>query len=112
MRNRDPLLTMAIVKHGWLEGHSLYRAARRCTQRRNCWVASALLVLTLVGPVVIHRAPKNSYDAAKPDTDIEGPKRGEVHSTRETDDLAHGRHHAIAHVRVETMKCSSFQGAP
>jgi hypothetical protein len=112
MRNRDPLLTMAIVKHGWLDGHSLYRAARHCKQRRSCWVASALLALAVVGLGVIQRAPKNSYHAAKPATDIEGPKRGEVHSTRKTDDLAHGRHHAIAHVRGETMKCSWFQGAP
>lgn len=112
MRNSDPLLTMAIVKHGWLEGHSRYRAARHCKQLRNCWMASALLAMTIVIMGVLHGAPKNSHHTSKPRTDIELPNRGEVHSARETDDLVHGRDHAITPARSETMKCSSIQGAP
>lgn len=72
MRNRDPLLTMAIVRRGWLEGHSLYRAARHCKQRRNCWVASALLALAVVGlaPIWMVR------------TTLPGTPEGVVDSTR------------------------------
>lgn len=110
MPSRDPSLTLAIARHGWVAGHRHYRLARRYLQLRKCGVVVLLLAAVASAAHALLWRPEDANNAARPTLNIEGAHCGESHAHGEADDLRHGTHAATGVEPNETMKCAAFQG--
>jgi len=107
---RDPALTVAIVRLGWVDGHRHYRLRCLRTKLRKCGVATAFLTLSAAIAVAVYWSPEDRNHATDAGCGVIGAERGEVHSLREADDLCHGGNVAPAATRLPTMKGAAFQG--
>jgi hypothetical protein len=56
------------------------------------------------------RGKEDGRHASDAELRIERAERGEVHALLEVNDLAHGKHSAVAPAQPGTMKCAGFQG--
>lgn len=111
MPSRDPSLTLAITRHGWMVGHRRYRLARRRLQLRKCGVIVFLLAAVASATYALLWRPEDANNTAQSAVNVECPQCGEAHSLREVDDLCHGANVAPSAARLPTMIDGAFQGA-
>lgn len=107
---RDPSLTIAIVRYGWVAGHRHYRLHCLGTKLHKCGVAAAFLALFAAIAAGVYRSPENCNHATDTGRDVEGADSSEAHALREADDLCHGANVAPAAASLPTMIDGAFQG--
>lgn len=110
MPSRDPNLTIAISRFGWVAGHRRYRLARLHLQIRKCGVIVLLLAAMTCAVYLLFWGPEHANDTAEPTANVERAQGGKAHSNWEAADLCHGANVAPAAARLPTMINAVFQG--
>lgn len=110
MARPSPVLSNTGIPFDWMANFCRCRSVCFWSRRRRSGADLLRLPQMLFAKSALRRLPKNGYRSADSRIHVERPKGSEVHSVPEAGDLAHGKHHAIAHSLCETMKCESFQG--
>lgn len=110
MPMRDPALTVAIVRYGWVAGHRHHRLRCLGAKLRKCGVGAAFLILFLAIAASVCRSPEHRNHTTEAGGGVVGAESGEVHALREADDFCHGVDVAPAATGLPTMIGSAFQG--
>ncbi len=110
MPARDPALSIAIARFGWVRGHQHYRLHLIRQQLRKGAVVLMLLAMILLLAFGVQGRPQDRNNAACPGANVKGSNGLKAHALREADDLWHSRNFEGGTGRHGTMKCSAFQG--